>query len=195
MSFPLRAAGVFVLTLAMACLLAACGPSNNVRLFYNSATPSVLPQPQAVRVAVVMFSDQRANPQVLGPRRDGSSFTANSSVADWISRSLADELARQGVQVSFADSMAQAQSGSPDYIVNGSVRELVLKETGPSSASASMRVSVSLSNRKGVIYSENLSAMQERPFLPTGAAVETLLAETLRDMITPAAVKLQGMMH
>lgn len=184
-----------VLMLVTACLLAACGPSNNVRLFYNSATPSILPQPQAPRVVVVMFEDQRLNPQVLGPRRDGSSFTANTSVTDWVSRSLADELARQGVQVSFANTISQAQAGNPNYVVTGVVREIVLKETGPTSASAAMKISVTLRNRSGIVYSENLTSSQEKPFLPSSSAVENLLAETLRELMSPTAKKMQSMMN
>ena len=61
MSVRVRHSFTLLLTLATLALLVACGPSNNVRLMYNPSTASVLPQPQAPRVTVVMFEDQRTD--------------------------------------------------------------------------------------------------------------------------------------
>ena len=96
MSILIRRVVTLALTLVTLTLLAACGPSNNVRLIYNTNTSAVLPLPGSPSVAVVMFNDERTR-QYIGERKDGSVFTASSTIADWFSRSLADELGRQGV--------------------------------------------------------------------------------------------------
>ena len=111
--------------------LTGCLAQNNVRLLYNPGGSSALPVATAPRVAVVVFEDQRGRIDI-GVRKDGSPFQPGSSVAEWVSQSLADELARQGAQVSLATSMAQAQAGQPDYIVGGVVERVWL--TMPSSA-------------------------------------------------------------
>ena len=109
MSILIRRVVTLALTLVTLTRLAACGPSNNVRLIYNTNTSAVLPLPGAPSVAVVMFNDERTR-QYIGERKDGSVFTASSTIADWFSRSLADELGRQGVQVSFASTLEQARA-------------------------------------------------------------------------------------
>ena len=100
------------LALMLAMFLTACGPSNTVRLL--SPAPAVnpaLPAPNAPRVTVVPFTDNRQDSTNLGVRRDGSAFVASDDLAQWVSRGLADELRRQGVQVSYAMDENQARSG------------------------------------------------------------------------------------
>lgn len=179
-----------LLTLMTFTLLPACGPSNNVKLIYTPGPSSVLPQPEAPRVTVVMFDDQRSK-QTIGERKDGSAFTPSSLIADWVARSLGDELGRQGSQVSYATTMGQAKAANPEYLVSGVVREVWITENSPTSLTATIRVSVTVSNKKGVIYSENLSSSQERQTLPLSSVADKLLSDTLRDLLVPAAKKIQ----
>ena len=86
------------LALMLAMFLTACGPSNTVRLLSPApAVNPVLPAPNAPRVTVVPFTDNRQDTTNLGVRRDGSAFVASDDLAQWVSRGLADELRRQGV--------------------------------------------------------------------------------------------------
>ena len=93
-----------VLCVSLLALLAACGPSNNVRLLPPPPLDaSVLPAPNAPRVTVVAFEDKRMDQTVIGTRRDNSAFVTTDNVAQWISKALADEVMRrmaekQGVQ-------------------------------------------------------------------------------------------------
>ena len=62
-----------VLCVSLLALLAACGPSNNVRLLPPPPLDaSVLPAPNAPRVTVVAFEDKRMDQTVIGTRRDNS---------------------------------------------------------------------------------------------------------------------------
>lgn len=129
-----------------------------------------------------MFNDERTR-QYIGERKDGSVFTASSTIADWFSRSLADELGRQGVQVSFASTLEQARAANPTYIVTGSITDVWLQEQSTTRVQCTIKAKVALSNKKGVIYSENLSSSQERQFIPSASAIESLLSDTLKDLL------------
>ena len=188
MSILIRRVVTLALTLVTLTLLAACGPSNNVRLIYNTNTSAVLPLPGSPSVAVVMFNDERT-------RKDGSVFTASSTIADWFSRSLADELGRQGVQVSFASTLEQARAANPTYIVTGTITDVWLQEQSATRVQCTIKAKVALSNKKGVLYSENLSSTQERQFIPSASAIESLLSDTLKDLLVPAAKKIQSQIH
>lgn len=129
-----------------------------------------------------MFNDERTR-QYIGERKDGSVFTASSTIADWFSRSLADELGRQGVQVSFASTLEQARAANPTYIVTGTITDVWLQEQSATRVQCTIKAKVALSNKKGVLYSENLSSTQERQFIPSASAIESLLSDTLKDLL------------
>lgn len=172
-------------------LLTACGPSNSVRLL---STPpldaSILPAPNAARVVVVSFKDKRDDTSALGARRDGSAFTASEDVALWVSRALADELARNALQVSFATNVNQARSANPDYLVTGRLEDVQLRETSATELGASLRAQFTLANRQGRILQETLNSSQSRSGLPSGAAADNLMLDTLQDLVKPMAAKI-----
>ena len=174
--------------------LAGCAPKDTVRLLYTPVTPSVLPAPTAPRVAVVLFEDKRGK-QEIGTRSKGGVFSAATSVPEWISRSLADEISRMGPQVSYAPSIQLAQSARPDYIVTGTVEEVWVKESNPTTYAATVRISFNVANRQGSVYSQNLSSSQEKTGLPSSGMVEDLLTGTLREVLGVAASKINEATH
>ena len=175
----------------LAFLATACGPANSVRLlpppFQEGA---VLPGPKAPRVTVVAFDDKREDMTVIGSRRDNTAFVTNDSVTQWISKALADELARNGLQVSYSDSVNQARAGNPDYLVTGDVDQVWLREKSATDLSTQMRVNYSVANRQSRIYKETLNASQSRTVMPTGSAADTIMLDTLRELIKPMAQKI-----
>lgn len=177
-----------LLALLLTAQLVACGPTNSVKLI--SPPPldtSVLPAPNAPRVSVVCFTDKRADTSSLGTRRDNSAFTTSDNVALWVSRALADELTRHALQVSFATNTSQARSANPDYLVTGRLEEAWLRETSATEMGANLRAQFSLANRQGRLLHETLNSSQSRTGLPSGAAAENLLLDTLRDLVKPMA--------
>lgn len=175
----------------LAFLATACGPANSVRLlpppFQEGA---VLPGPKAPRVTVVAFDDKREDMTVIGSRRDNTAFVTNDSVTQWISKALADELARNGLQVSYSDSVSQARAGNPDYLVTGDVDQVWLREKSATDLSTQMRVNYSVANRQSRIYKETLNASQSRTVMPTGSAADNIMLDTLRELIKPMAQKI-----
>ena len=159
--------------------LTACGPGNNVKLLPPPPiAASSLPPPNAPSVSVVAFKDSRSNPAVVGVRRDGSDFTTTGDVATWISRALADDLARKGFRVTYATDALEARNSSPTYLVTGTVDEVWLKENSAMDISAQMRMTVTLANRAGKIWTESCGN------------ADNLLLSTLNDLIAPVANKI-----
>ncbi len=181
-----------VLALLAVCLLSACA-SNTVRLLYSPSEPGTLPASSSKRVTVVMFEDKR-DKQAIGVRGNGTPFASSSSVIDWVSRSVGDALLKQGIQVSFATTMAEARRAKPDYIVSGAVNEVWLQEGSAASVTATIRLNIQMADDKTTVYSENLSSNQERKVLTSGD-LENLLASTLRDITGPAARKMVGLLR
>lgn len=176
-----------------ALLLLACGPGNTVRLLPPPALPAAsLPAPNAPSVSVVCFADKRSDTFSVGQRRDGTAFTTSQDVAQWISRALADELARDGLRVTFAESVAQARSGNPDFLVTGQVEQVWLKENSATEVSCQMRVNCALANRKGRLWQETANTSQSRSGLPSGSWVDNVLLDTLHDLVKPMAQKIVG---
>ena len=192
-TFPRLFSGLCA-ALLCALTLAGCAPKDTVRLLYTPVTPSVLPAPTAPRVAVVLFEDKRGK-QEIGTRSKGGLFSAATSVPEWISRSLADEISRMGPQVSYAPSIQLAQSARPDYIVTGTVEEVWVKESNPTTYAATVRISFNVANRQGSVYSQNLSSSQEKTGLPSSGMVEDLLTGTLREVLGVAASKINEATH
>ena len=192
-TFPRLFSGLCA-ALLCALTLAGCAPKDTVRLLYTPVTPSVLPAPTAPRVAVVLFEDKRGK-QEIGTRSKGGVFSAATSVPEWISRSLADEISRMGPQVSYAPSIQLAQSARPDYIVTGTVEEVWVKESNPTTYAATVRISFNVANRQGSVYSQNLSSSQEKTGLPSSGMVEDLLTGTKREVLGVAASKINEATH
>ena len=181
------------LALLLALFLTACGPSNTVRLISPApAVNPVLPAPNAPRVTVVPFADKRQDTSNLGVRRDGSAFVASEDVAQWVSRGLADELRRQGVQVSYAMDESQARSGNPDYIVTGTLEQAWLREVSATELATSMRATYRLASRSGRVTKETLNASQNRSGLPTSDAAEEIMVSSLRELVQPMARKIKA---
>ena len=170
--------------------LTGCGPKDTVHLQYSSATPVVMPSPTAPRMAVVLFEDKRPMRDSVGLKRDGSKFTPDSLVTEWVSRGLADELSRMGPQISYTPTIQLAQPANPDFIVTGSVDEVWIREVGVTTFNATIKVTVNLANRNGNIMSQTLASTQERRGVPTSGSVENLMMDTLREVMGVAASKI-----
>lgn len=171
-------------------LLSACGPSNEIHLL-NVTPPkvSVLPKPNAPKVTVVEFKDSREE-TIIGQRRDASSFTSSDNPTLWLSHTLADALAKHGLQVSYTKSIEQARKGNPDYIVWGRLNKLWLKESSATNLETTIEAVVNLSNRQGRIMHEPSSVSESRGGLPSSSAAEVLLRSSMVDLVEPMAEKI-----
>lgn len=189
MRFPVSRVSVVFFSALMLMALVGCGPQNTVSLHYTPLESNVLPAPNAPRLTVVLFEDARGKTD-LGAKSDGTPFTTSGDVAEWISRSLADEISRMGPQVSYTTTLKEAQAAQPDFIVTGTIREVLIAEVNPATYTTAIRFTFNLANKTGRIYGENLSSHQERAGLPTASFVDDALSATLREVLGVAASKI-----
>ncbi len=181
-----------VLCLALITLFcAACGPNNTVPLSYPTEEGGVLPAPNAPRVAVVIFEDQRAQTH-LGHRSDDTTFVGTSSVPEWMSRSLAEALRARGMQVSFANTLVEAQNSGTDFIITGAVDEAMLTEVSVAELRANMRVELAVHQNKNLLMKENLSASQSETGLISTSTATKLLQSTVQNLLRPGVEKISN---
>ena len=175
--------------LVLCTLLAACGPSNAVRLLAVAPDKAVLPQPSAPTVTVVKFSDKRPDPSSIGLRRDKSYFTTTDDAKEWAGRAAATALGTQGFQVAYAATTAEAIKGKPDYMLTGSVRDITVTEDSMTSFTTTVTVKYALANSQKTLLTETLSSSQTHTGLPSSGAVEDCLRQTLSEIVKSMAIK------
>ena len=175
--------------LVLCTLLAACGPSNAVRLLAVAPDKAVLPQPSAPTVTVVKFSDKRPDPSSIGLRRDKSYFTTTDDAKEWAGRAAATALGTQGFQVAYAATTAEAIKGKPDYMLTGSVRDITVTEDSMTSFTTTVTVKYALANSQKTLLTETLSSSQTHTGLPSSSAVEDCLRQTLSEIVKSMAIK------
>ncbi len=174
----------------MALMVFGCA-QNNVRLLYNPATPANVPSVTAPRVTVVVFDDQR-NRVDIGVRKDGTPFQPGSNVAEWVSYSLADELTRQGAQVSIATSRQQAEAANPEYMVHGLIERVWLTEKNISNYEAAIRLQIHIYSRNKTPAIKNIGAQQDKTGVPGARLAEETLSSTLADVLKDASSRIMA---
>ena len=175
--------------LVLCALLAACGPSNSVRLLAVTPDKTVLPSPSAATVTVVKFDDKRPDPSSIGLRRDKSYFTTTDDAKEWAGRAAATALGSQGFQVAYAATTAEAIKGKPDYMLTGSLRDITVTEDSISSFTTTVTVKYALANSQKTLLTETLSSSQTHTGLPSSGAVENCLRQTLAEIVKSMAIK------
>lgn len=173
-------------------LLTGCGPSNNIHLLNpKPSAAAVLPAPGAHTISVVRFADKRAERQTIGVRRDGSAFTTQDDTAGWVSKALADEIAKSGLAVSYAQNFEQARRGNPDFIVMGNLTQASLTEKSATTMETAFNATYTLANRqKKLINNASASASRTRTGLPTNSSAEGLMLASMEDLVKEMSQKI-----
>ncbi len=168
-------------------LMSGCA-GDVVNLHYVPVGPVL--QSTGKQVTLLELEDRRPQTAGVGQKQDGGLFAADARVTDWVSRALADEFARQGVQVYYA---GEGISSPGAKVISGSVDELWLLETGNTSYDVNMKMTLLLSDSNGkLIYTESFWCKQTAQFLPSQSNISNLMADTLRDLVSPAAQAMRG---
>ena len=169
--------------------LTGCATSA-VPLTYAPSKEEVIPIAGAPTISVVTFTDARTETAV-GIRSDGTAFTADGPVADWVSQALATELTRLGYVVTFAPTEAQAKRSGATYVVTGKVEEVWLTEVSSTSYEGRMRVAVQLHKNQLQLMKNTFNSSLTRRVVPLSSVPKEVLAETLRDLVTPMTLAIR----
>ena len=163
-------------------LISGCA-GDVVNLHYVAVGPVL--QSSGKEVTLLELEDRRPQTAAVGQRKDGGLFAGDVRVSDWVSRALADEFVRQGVQVYYAGE-GVSSPGAP--VISGSVENLWLTETGNTSYDVDMKITLHLSDSSGkAIYTESFWCKQNAQFFPSESNISNLMSDTLRDLVAPAA--------
>ena len=76
-------------------------------------------------------------------------------------------------------------------MVTGKVSEVWLKENSRLEMSVQMKINCTLASRKGKLWDESCTASQSRSGLPSASAADTLLLDSLEDLLAPVVKKIQ----
>jgi uncharacterized lipoprotein YajG len=171
--------------------LSACGPSNTVRLLNRPADAPLIPSSTAPGISVVQLNDARTGTDI-GVRHDKTPFTPGGQPHDWVTNSLADALARQGLRVTYAKDIEAARSSpQPQYTLTGELQEMWIRESSRTELSASVKVFITVAGPKGRLLNQSESSSQSKQGALGGAAAEKLLYDTVQELVQSVAHKTQ----
>ena len=159
-----------------------------------AAPAGTVTDPYAPSLAVLRFEDKR--PEVwIGQRmgENGGYFQAGSSVPEWVSRSLADELVLHGVKAFYAEDAQSAAALKPEYTISGELLQVWVTEINPTKYQVEVRfhVTMRLADRT---WGETFFSTQERTGMPGSRIVEELLNDALRSAVNSSAAKIRGVL-
>ena len=189
MKYPVRFLTPALL-LAALFALCACGPSSTVRLLYRPADAPQIPASTAPSIAVVQLKDARSN-SYIGVRHDNTPFIPNGTVPEWVSKSLAEELVRQGLRVTYAQNLEAARASQPQYILMGELQEVWIRESSRTDISASIRTLISVTGHRGKLVNEGVTSSLSKQGLPGSSAAENLLYNAVQELVHSVANKTQ----
>jgi uncharacterized lipoprotein YajG len=181
---------VTVLLLAALFMLSACGPGSTVRLLHRHADVPQIPASTAPSISVVQLKDARTN-SYIGVRRDNTPFIPNGAVSEWVTRSLADALTRQGLRVTYAQNLEAARASQPQYILTGELQELWIRESSRTDISASVKALIAVTGHRGRLVNEGVTSFLSKQGLPGSSAAEDLLYNTVQELVQSIANKTQ----
>ena len=170
--------------------LNACSPGSTVRLLHRPADAPQIPASTAPSISVVQLKDARPNPYI-GMRRDNTPFIPNGSPSEWVTRSLADALARQGLRVTYAKDIEEARTSGSQYTLTGELQEAWIREVSRTEIAASVKAFITVAGPKGRLINEGETSSQSKQGVPSGSAAEELLYNTLQDLVQRVALKAQ----
>ncbi len=173
--------------LSLLLLLAGCG-QNALRLLYVAPPQNTIFATGSPQVCVVKVADGRLAKD-LGARSNGTPFVSSDNVSEWVTHALGAELMRHGIQVSAAQTEAEALSKAGGAaILTSKVEEIWLAEKSSTSYTCSMRISVVLKKGGAVLASNSFNSSIEKRVVPLSDAGEEILKETLEELVRPVGL-------
>jgi len=174
MKAPIRA-GLIIL-LAVAALI-GCSGKNAVDLRYAPAGINVAPC--AKTISVVALADKREQIAV-GETKDGNPFFGKTSVTEWVSKALYDELAKSGCRVEFHD---KEYAFDTDYTLVGEIEELFVKQKSLTDYSASMRLKLDVKADGQKVFGKSFATTYSKTTIVSPGVNSKVLTELLQGMM------------
>jgi hypothetical protein len=154
-----------------------CTPRTQVALKYQ---PALIKQFSCRKsVSIVTFKDVR-NKTTIGETQKGEPIYATTSVSEWISRALYDELRRAGCRVEYHDA---AYAFDTDVTLTGEIKALNLIQMTYTEYDSDMRVNIILEKHGQREFSKEYYSTFTKKTLPSSGVSEEVLTELLQGMV------------
>ncbi len=136
----------------------------------------------------VMELQNRLPEPYIGITSGGEHFEAKTSVTDWATRALTDELVRIGVRATYGG--GAASSGTKT--LKGSLDKLWLEQTGVGQYRVKISITIEMPSSGNTFLHQTFNAEQSSLIMPNDKNLSDLLESTLRDAVTPAAATIKN---
>ena len=174
----MRAASIgLVLVMCGVIGLSGCAPKSAIDLQYEPTGINLEPCPGSI--AIVELADNRPQ-SAIGETKDGQAFYGKTSVPEWVSRALHDELARGGCQVEYHQKEYEFDT---DFTLTGDIEEIFVKQKSLSGYAASMKLRIAVMADGERVYGRTLSSTLEKTAVPSPGVNTKVLTELLQGMM------------
>ena len=166
--------------------LSGCTVKSDVDLNYQPADMSRPPCDRSI--SVVELVDERGE-KAVGRTNEGKLFYGNTSVAEWVSRALYEELEKSGCQVQYHE---KEYSFDTDYTLTGVIQEVFATKASLIEYNASMRLKIVIMSGDQKLFDRQFSGTFSKKTPPYKSANDSVLAESLQGMmkeIVPEVLK------
>lgn len=157
--------------------LTGCAAHNRVELYYEPTAISAAPCPKSL--AVVALKDGRTK-TAIGETQKGEAVYATSSVAEWISRALSEELGRGGCRVEYHDSEYAFNTA---YTLTGEIKSVNVVQITYTRYDADMRLDIVLKSGDQRVFEKEYFSTFSKNTLPSKGVAEEVLNELLQGMM------------
>ncbi|MGE4292702.1 MAG: hypothetical protein AB7E32_10885 [Desulfovibrio sp.] len=161
-------------------ILTGCAAQNVVPLTY----PTTVNNTPWCRwdLTVAAFEDLRTTPAVLGTLDEQVNYVPGSSVAEWTTRAMYEEMKGRGCECRYT-STPDKVSG---FLISGQVLEIHLDKVGLSTWKTQMKIRYTLTRNGEQLYSATHTGEVEKPIVLDRDATSLIMAEGLQDITTQA---------
>lgn len=174
----MRAASIgLVLTLAGVIGLIGCGGKNAIDLEYETTGINLQPCPGSI--AVVELADKRPQ-SAIGVTKDDKEFYAKTSVPEWVSRALYDELVGGGCQAEYHEKLYDFDT---DFTLTGDIQEIYVTQKSLMDYAASMKLRVVATAAGEKVYEKTFASTYGKTAVVSPGVNTKVLGALLQGMM------------
>jgi len=157
--------------------LIGCAGKNAIDLQYQTTGINLEPCPGSF--SLVQLTDKRPK-SAIGVTKDGKEFYAKTSVAEWVSRALHDELDKGGCQVEYHQKNYEFDT---DFTLTGDILEIFVTQKSLTDYSASMKLRIVATGAGKKVYEKTFSSTLGKTAVVSPGVNTKVLAELLQGMM------------
>lgn len=157
--------------------LFGCGGKNAIDLEYETTGINLEPCPGSI--AVVELADKRPK-SAIGVTKDGKEFYAKTSVTEWVSRALYDELDRGGCQVEYYQ---KQYAFDTDFTLTGDILEVYVTQKSLMDYTASMQLRIVAAAAGDKVYEKTFTSTYGKTAVVSPGVNTKVLSGLLQGMM------------